>query len=82
VGRLEYIKYWENQIDELDAAIRGVGKLTNMSGFTADLDKYGRIRARLDDLTQLLSDMNALTPEMLAENGFEALIGAMEAAQV
>jgi len=82
VGRLEYIKYWDNQIDELDAAIRGVGKLTNMSGFTADLDKYGRIRARLDDLTQLLGDMNALTPEMLAENGFEALIGAMEAAQV
>ncbi|MGB8980426.1 MAG: TIR domain-containing protein, partial [Anaerolineales bacterium] len=81
VGRLEYIKYWENEIDQLDTALKGVGRLTNMSGFTADLDKYGRIRARLDDLTQLLSDMNALTPEMLADNGFEALIGAIEAAQ-
>ena len=39
-----------------------------------------RIRADFDHLTDLLSDMNALTPEMHAANGFSTLIRAVERA--
>lgn len=81
VGRLIYIKYWEKEIKKLNTAIKRVDSLVNLTGFTAALNKYGRIRARFDDLTSLLSDMNALTPEILADNGFETLISAIRAAQ-
>jgi hypothetical protein len=77
LNRLNYIKYWEEQIEQLDQAIKGVKVMSNLSGFTADLDKYARIRASFDHLTDLLSDMNALTPEMHTVNGFSTLIDAV-----
>lgn len=81
LDRLEYIKHWDKEIDQLDTAIKGMDKLTDLSGFTADLDKYVYIRAQFADLIHLLSDMNSLTPDMLAKDGFAALIRAIEAAQ-
>ena len=76
--RLAYIKHWDEQIEQLNQAIKQVDVMTNLSGFTADLDKYARIRANFDHLTDLLSDMNALTPEVLAASGFSTLISAVE----
>jgi len=82
VGRLTYIKYWGNEIKQLNKAIKEIDILTDTTGFTADLNKYARIRARFDDLTHLLSDMNTLTPKMLADHGFATLISAVvESAQ-
>jgi hypothetical protein len=49
-----------------------------MGGITADLDKYALIRASFDHLTELLNDMNTLTPEIHAKNGFTTLISAVE----
>ena len=78
--RLNYIKYWDEQIEKLNQAIKEVKIMANMEGFMADLDKYARIRASFDRLTDLLSDMNALTPEIHATNGFSDLISAVERA--
>jgi CheY-like chemotaxis protein len=73
VERLEYIKYWDNEIELLDTALKQV-KSYNLKGISANLDKYFRIRANIDSLTDLLSDMNTLTPDLLAANGFSTLI--------
>lgn len=78
LNRLAYIKYWEEQIEELNRAIKEMGRLTDLAGITANLDKYARIRGKFDKLTDLLSDMNALTPELHAAHGFSALIRAVE----
>lgn len=78
IDRLNYIKHWDEQIEQLNRAIKQVDVVTNLSGFTADLDKYSSIRASFDHLTDLLSDMNALTPEMHAANGFSSIIDAVE----
>ena len=48
----------------------------------ADLDKYTRIRASVDHLTDLLSDMNTLTPEIHAASGYSTLISAVESCQL
>lgn len=79
-GQLKYIKHWEEQIEQLDQAMRGLRVMTNLSDIPADLDKYANIRASVAHLTDLLRDMNALTPEMHAANGFSTLIGAVECA--
>jgi hypothetical protein len=81
VGRLAYIKYWGNEIKQLNKAIKGIDILTDTTGFTTDLNKYARIRTRFDNLTKLLSDMNTLTLERLTEHGFATLISAIDVTQ-
>ncbi len=78
IDRVGYIKHWDEQIKHLDEAIKGIDRITNMVGITGDLDKYAKIRASFDHLTKLLSDMNALTPEIHKSEGFAALINAAE----
>jgi hypothetical protein len=78
LDRLAYIKYWEERIEELNYAIKEMGRLTNLAGITANLDKYARIRSNIDHLTDLLNDMNALTPELHAVNGYSNLIREVE----
>lgn len=78
VDRLNYIKYWDDRIDQLNTAIRGVDGPTNLAGLTADLDKYARIRAVFDNLTGLLSDMNTLTPEVYDADRFSSLVNVVE----
>jgi hypothetical protein len=78
IDRLNYIKYWDEQIEQLDLAIKNTKIMANLSGITSDLDKYASIRASIDHLTDLLSDMNTLTPEMHAASGFSTLIDAVE----
>jgi hypothetical protein len=78
LDRLIYIKYWDEQIEQLNRAIKEIGIMTNLAGITADLDMYARIRSNIDHLTDLLSDMNVLTPELHAVHGFSTLIRAVE----
>lgn len=78
LDRLSYIKYWDEQIEQLNRAIKEIGIMTNLASITADLDRYARIRSNIDHLTDLLSDMNVLTPELHAVHGFSTLIRAIE----
>jgi hypothetical protein len=78
LDRLSYIKHWDEQIAQLNHAIKQVSVMTNLAGISADLDKYARIRANLDHLTDLLSDMNTLTPEIHANTGYSTLIDAIQ----
>jgi tetratricopeptide (TPR) repeat protein len=77
IERLEYVKYWEGKIKDLNNAIRNV-ELTNISGFTSVLDQYWRIRASFDHLSSLLSDMNVLSPELHESQGFSSLIRSVK----
>lgn len=78
LDRLEYIKYWDEQIETLNQSIKKVDLMANLAGVMADLDTYVRIRSSFDRLTDLLSDMNVLTPEIHAASGFSTLVRAVE----
>jgi hypothetical protein len=80
IDRLNHIKYWDEQIEKLNQAVKEVNVITNLSGIMADLDKYARIRASFDHLVDLLSDMNTLTPELHASSGYSTLISAVKPA--
>ncbi len=77
VERLKYIKYWEEKISELDEAMKGVSA-ANLQGFREDIDLYTEIRNTVSELTNILKDMNVLTPEIHEESGFNAIIEAIE----
>jgi hypothetical protein len=76
VNQLQYIKYWEAQIKELNDSLEGVGR-ANLQGIYAQLDLYDRIRYNLSKLTAILSDMNTLTPAMHNDSNFESLYDAI-----
>ena len=78
--RLSYIHYWDEQIAQLNQALKQVDVMANVAGSAADLDKYWHIRANFDHLTDLLADINALTPEIHAASGFSTLISSVECA--
>ena len=77
INRLQYVKYWEEQIKELDEAMKGVSA-ANLQGFREDIDLYTEIRNAISELTNILKDMNTLTPEMHQESNFDELIKAIE----
>jgi hypothetical protein len=77
VNRIKYIKYWEEQIQELDEAMKGVGA-ANLQGLREDIDSYTEIRRTIAELTNILKDMNTLTSEMHSETDFKALFQAIE----
>jgi hypothetical protein len=75
--RIKYIQYWEKQIEELSEAMKTVSP-ANLQGFREDIDLYTEIRGTIAELTNLLKDMNTLTPSIHIESDFEALFKAVE----
>lgn len=72
IRRIEYIKYWEGKIAELDKAMREVG-MANLQGIRDEIDQYTRIRARIAELTDILKDMNTLTPDIHHDSDFNEI---------
>ncbi len=72
VKRIEYIKYWEAKKAELDAAMKTVSS-ENLQGIREEIDLYNDIRDEIAKLTDILQDMNTLTPDMHRDSGFQAL---------
>lgn len=77
VQRIKYIQHWEQQIKELDEAMKTVSA-ANLQGFREEIDQYTEIRNTIAELTNIIKDMNALTPEMHSESGFAELFKAIE----
>ena len=77
--RLRYIKYWEDKRTELDAAMKEISQ-EHLEGIREELDLYGDIRDTIARLTNVLADMNALTPEMHRGTDFEQLYRQLAAA--
>jgi hypothetical protein len=76
IQRIKYIKHWEDQIKELDEAMKGVSA-ANLQGFREEIDQYTEIRNTIAELTNLLKDMNTLTPDIHSESEFEELLQAI-----
>lgn len=77
-GRIKYVRYWEDEIKELDEALKTV-RGDNLTKLQEDLNLYSEIRRLFDDITGTLRDMNALIPEQHEGSGFEELIRRIRA---
>jgi formylglycine-generating enzyme required for sulfatase activity len=77
IKRLEYIKYWEVKLAELDQAMRAVGQ-ANLQGIREEIDQYSRIRNEIAGLISILRDMNTLTPDLHRASDFSELYAGIE----
>jgi hypothetical protein len=78
IDRAKYIKYWDQQIQELNQALKSIDSAANLPSLYKDINLYTEIRNTIDGLIDILRDMNTLTPEMHSESNFEALFKAVE----
>jgi GTPase SAR1 family protein/Leucine-rich repeat (LRR) protein len=76
--RIGYIQHWERQMRDLDEALKTV-RSENLVSFQDTLNLYAEIRRTCDRITESLRDMNCLTPEQHAREGYEGLIGRIRA---
>lgn len=77
VDRLRYIKHWEQKKEELDAEMKDVGG-ENLQGIREELDLFAKIRHTIARIVNILSDMNALTPDQHQNSNFDSLLQALE----
>jgi len=73
VGRVRYVHYWEEQIQELEEALKTV-RGDNLTKLQEELNLYAEIRRLFDGIADTLRDMNALTPGQHEGSGFDELI--------
>ncbi len=78
LGRVAYVRHWEDEIRKLDAALKQV-RGDNLTNLQEDLNIYAEIRQLFDGITNTLRDMNALTPDQHEGSGFDELIRRIRA---
>lgn len=78
--RLEYVRFWKREKGKIEDTIKEIG----LDAFSADGSYreydlyYRRVFNNIDKLTTLLADINSLTPELLEEDNFAALVAAIQ----
>ena len=76
LDRIRYVRYWEKQITDLDEELKTVSA-ANMHGFRDEIDLYAEIRAALPRLTDILKNINALTPGIHRDSDYTQIIAAV-----
>jgi len=78
IDRADYIIHWQEEIDKLEAKIRQIKSFANLPSLQRSINEYTEIRATIDGLTDILQNMNTLTPDIHSESGFNILINAIQ----
>ena len=77
-NQLEYIRYWEKEIEALEKKIKE-GRLTKLQSIFKKLNFYQDIRDNIDKLLEILSDINSLSIESHRKTGYRELYDAIDA---
>lgn len=71
--RIDLVKYWEDETENLDIKIRELKDLSNIQGVTDDLNLYTEIRHNIARLTNILKDINTLNTNRHINSDYEQL---------
>lgn len=72
-NRLEYIKFWDKKIVELNGKLKNVDFLVNIDSIIAELNHFHNIRSSIDKIMKLFYDMNCLTFEQLKNKNYKPI---------
>ncbi|UZD22612.1 toll/interleukin-1 receptor domain-containing protein [Algoriphagus halophytocola] len=73
-GIISYLKYWEDQIDELNQAIKDLDSFADTQGIREDIDLFTDIRAAIAKLASTLRNMNTLSIAEMRSKSFSPLL--------
>lgn len=78
VGIINYLKYWEDQIEELNDALKNLDSFADTQGIREDIDLYTEIRATIAQLAALFRNMNTLTLSELRKRDYAPLLDLLQ----
>lgn len=76
--RLDLVKYWENETENLETKIRELRTLAYIEGITDDLNLYQKIRNNIANLTRILKDINTLNIRLHRNQDYLELIKSIQ----
>jgi hypothetical protein len=76
-GIISYLKYWEDQIDELNEAIKGLDSFADTQGIRDDIDLFTDIRGAIATLAATFRNMNTLTVAEMRSKSFAPLLDVL-----
>ena len=76
--RIDYLNYWDNEISKLQRKIKKIKNFVAIEETIKTITLYSDIRRIFDEITDILKNMNTLTPEIHQESNFSSLIEAIE----
>lgn len=76
--RLELVKYWEDQSNNLEIKMRELQSLSNIEGIGEDLNLYYNIRSKIAKLTSILKDINTLNIQTHQDADYTQLVNAVK----
>lgn len=71
---IEYIKYWDNQIKELNDEAKSLSNVAYAAPIFQDIELMNEIRRIIGSFGEMLRDMNVLTFEKHNNSNFEELL--------
>jgi hypothetical protein len=71
--RIKYVHYWQKEVKELESVIKK-GALTHIQGIMNDLNFYSEISAKMDSITGILKNINALSLQLMQVNNYAPLV--------
>ena len=74
LGIISYLKYWEDQIDELNEAIKELDSFADTQGIRDDIDLFTDIRGAIAKLASTFRNMNTLTISEMKSKSFAPLL--------
>jgi tetratricopeptide (TPR) repeat protein len=81
LGKLSYIKFWENAIKELNDQLREIGSLSNMQTIYEELEHYERIRKSISEFSGVLTDMVCATWPHTKDSNYQDIFKYLGLAQ-
>ncbi len=73
-GIISYLKYWEDQIEELNEAIKGLDSFADTQGIRDDIDLFTDIRGAIASIATTFRNMNTLTVAEMRAKAFRPLV--------
>jgi hypothetical protein len=78
IQRIDYLKFWDDKVEELKAKIETIKDPVGKVRVYEKINQYADIRRIIDDVTDMLRNMNTLTPEMHLDSDFKPLFDAID----
>ncbi len=78
VDRIDYINYWDDKVDELKKKIETLRDAVGKVKVYEKINQYADINRIIDEITDMLRNMNTLTPNIHKEHNFQPMFDAID----
>ena len=75
---LDYIDYWNLQKNDLEKRLKAATDISHTTHILDQLNKFARIANLFDNFSQMLQEMNTLSPELHRQSNFSLILNAIQ----